>query len=262
MQVRITVDGVEVDARRHEMLLGVLERSGIPVPTLCHHESIEPYGACRLCLVEVQRAGRVKVTTSCNLPVDEGGVFVTRSPRLDRLRKLVAELHLARCPDEPAVRRVARSLGVRRSRLRPRHDSCILCGLCERVCRDVVGAAALGFEARGGRRSLTAAYDERPAECIGCGACTFVCPTKTIHMQEAALERLRLLPGARRPCRHALSGLYPGALCSHSYRCETCEVDQRLRQVVGTHPVFALVPGEGSRRLATYLARTRQEGGR
>jgi bidirectional [NiFe] hydrogenase diaphorase subunit len=239
MDVRVTVDGRTITAGMHEMLLGVLVRSGIRLPTLCHLEGLRPYGACRLCLVEIHREGRVRTATACDLPVEEGGVYVTSSPRLERLRRLVAELHLARCPDVAEVRRIARSLGVRGSRLAPLDDTCVLCGLCERVCRDVVGAVALGFEGRGTSRAVSTAYGEPGSECIGCGACSDVCPTGTIRMLDAAFERLRSLPGAERPCRHALSGIQPGALCSHGYECDTCEVDQRLRGPGGESPILA-----------------------
>ena len=228
------------------------------LPTLCHLEGLTPYGACRLCLVEIDRGSWSRVTTACNLPVEDGAVYRTASPRLTRLRRLAAELHLARCPDEPEIRRVARGLGVSGSRLRPVGDTCILCGLCERVCREIVGASALGFEGRGTSRALASAYGEVPAECIGCGACSFVCPTGTIRMQEAAVERLRKLPGSERPCRHALTGMMPGALCSMSYECAACEVDQRLREIVTTHPALAMGKGPPARRLATYLVAARR----
>ncbi len=262
MQVRVTVDGRGVRAERHEMLLGLLRGLGVHLPTLCHLEGLTPYGACRLCLVEVARGSGTIVTTACNLPVEDGAVYVTASARLSRLRRLVAELHLARCPDEPEVRRIAWALGVRKARLRPVGDTCILCGLCERVCREVVGASALGFEGRGTSRALASAYGEVPGECIGCGACSFVCPTGTIRMQEAAVESLRRLPGSERPCRHALTGMMPGALCSMSYRCDACEVDQRLRQIVTTHPVLAMGKGPQARRLAEYLVAARRGAGR
>jgi NADH dehydrogenase/NADH:ubiquinone oxidoreductase subunit G len=244
------------------MLLGILHRLGVHLPTLCHLDGLSPYGACRLCLVEVRRGGRTRITTACNLPVEDGSEYTTSSPRLARLRRLTAELHLARCPDVPEVRRVARELGVRRTRLRPVGDTCILCGLCERVCREVVGANALGFEGRGTSRSLSSAYGEVPGECIGCGACSFVCPTGTIRMQEAAVEALRRLPGSERPCRHALTGMMPSALCSMSYQCEVCEVDQRLREIVRAHPVLAMGKGPEARRLAEYLVAARRGAGR
>lgn len=261
MDVHVTVDGKSVRAGEREKLLAVLRRVGIHLPTLCHLDGLTPYGACRLCLVEIVQGRRRRVATACDLPVQEGDVFVTDSQRLGRLRRLVAELHLARCPGEPEVRRVARSLGVRSHRLRSVGETCVLCGLCERVCREVVGVAALGFAGRGTGRALTASYAEEPEECIGCGACALVCPTGAIRMEEAARERLRRLPGPERPCRHALAGLYPGAMCSNSYECELCEVDQRLREAVGTLPVLALSPGPEARRLAEYLVATRLAGG-
>jgi NADH dehydrogenase/NADH:ubiquinone oxidoreductase subunit G len=262
MQVRVTVDGRGMHAERHEMLLGLLHRLGVDLPTLCHLEGLSPYGACRLCLVEVTRGDRTRVTTACNLPVEDGAVYTTASPTLSRLRRTAAELHLARCPDEPEIRRIARALGVRRTRLRPVGDTCILCGLCERVCREVVGASALGFEGRGTSRALASAYGEVPGECIGCGACSFVCPTGTIRMQEAAVASLRQLPGSERPCRHALTGMMPSALCSMSYECEVCEVDHRLREIVSTHPVLAMGKGPEASRLAEYLVAARRGAGR
>jgi NAD-dependent dihydropyrimidine dehydrogenase PreA subunit len=261
MEPVLTIDGREAECRDGETLIEVCDRMGIRVPRLCHHPSVSPYGACRLCLVEQRRADRTRVVASCEVPAAAGGEFLTDTPRVRRLRRLVMELHLARCPDSPALRALAGELGVRQARLRPLAESCILCGLCERVCREVVGAAAVGFSGRGTARRLTAAFGEVPDDCIGCGLCTFVCPTDAIHMREAAVERLRRLPGDRRPCRHALTGLYPAALCSHAYECESCEVDQRLRELAGTHPALTLARRGSASALSDRLASTRRTGG-
>lgn len=263
MTTTLTIDGRPVQAGHDEMLLDVLDRIGVQVPRLCHHPALEPHGACRLCLVEQQKGGRTKIVTACDLPARAGGAFLTDTPRVRRMRRLVMELHLARCPDSPQLAQLARRLGVRRTRLRPQSHTCILCGLCERVCREIVGARALSYAGRGTGRHITSSFGEIPDECIGCGLCSFVCPTSAIRMDEAALERLRRLPGSQRPCRHALTGVYPGALCSHSYRCETCEVDQRLGEAAGTHPALALSAGSAARNLFGYMSRTRtRPGGR
>ncbi len=257
MLVRVIIDGGEVRARRHETLMPLLERMGIELPGLCYRPDLTPGGSCRLCLVEVESGSGVRVVTACSYPVEEGDRVSTSSPRIIRLRRLVAELHLARCPDEPEVRRVAARLGVKGSGLRLQHEDCVLCGLCERVCREVIGARALGFQGRGGRRRLGAAFAEEPAECVGCGACSFVCPTGAISMDSAALDRMRLKPGAERWCRHALTGIYPGALCSHGFECRTCEVDQRLREASGGHPALAAGGSSERFRLQVWWASTR-----
>ncbi len=257
MEPHLVIDGRRIDPGSDEFLLGVLDRNGIHVPRLCHHPAVRPYGACRLCLVESVRPGGSKLVTACTVPAREGGTFLTDTARVRRMRRLVIELHLARCPGSAAIRDLARSLGVRASRFRQVHDTCILCGLCERVCREVVGANALCYEGRGSRRVITSSFDEVPDECIACGACSHVCPTDAIHMREAAVQALLALPGSERPCRHALTGIYPGALCSHSYQCDTCEVDQRLHDAAGTNPAMALAGGEAARALFAHLAVTR-----
>jgi predicted molibdopterin-dependent oxidoreductase YjgC len=253
MTLALTIDGRRVEAGTDETLLEVLDRIGTRLPRLCHLTDLRPYGACRLCLVEQVWQGGSRMVTACDMVARAGGVFVTDSDAVRRMRRLVMELHLARCPDVPEIRAKAREIGVHTLRLRRLDDTCILCGLCERVCREVVGAFALTFEGRGGARRITSSFGEMPSECIGCGACSFVCPTGAIRMDRAALARLRTLPGSQRPCRHALTGLYPSALCSHSYECETCEVDQRLRECAGTHPALAMNRGVAARTLVTKL---------
>ena len=261
MPVRLVIDGEEVTASRHDLLMPLLSRMGIELPSLCYRPDLTPYGSCRLCLVQVDRGSRSAIVTACNYPVEDGERIITSSPSLTRLRRLVAGLHLARCPGEPEVRRIAASLGATGAGLKGQDEDCVLCGLCERVCSEIVGARALGFGGRGGGRTLGAAFVEAPPECIGCGACSHVCPTGAIRMDAAALERMRRLPGSARWCRHALTGLYPGAICSHSFECSTCEVDQRLREASAGHPALAAGETPERFRLLGWWSRTRASDG-
>ena len=97
--VMIVIDSKEYEASPEETVLDVARKNNIYIPTLCHHPSITPYSSCRLCVVEVTEKGRTKLTASCSLPVKEGMQISTSSPRVDRSRKTLMELYLARCPD-------------------------------------------------------------------------------------------------------------------------------------------------------------------
>jgi NADH dehydrogenase/NADH:ubiquinone oxidoreductase 75 kD subunit (chain G) len=169
------------------------------------------------------------------------------SPRVQRHRQIVLELLLAMTDDVPQLRALAARFKVTRTRFAPRHqgEKCIGCGLCTRVCREVVGAEAITMAHRGERRALERApFGEFPESCIGCGACAALCPTGAISMEEVAVYRLRQAWGAERPCRYALMGLAPGTLCENDYACGRCEFDQRMiDRAAGEHPVFLKLKG-------------------
>ena len=240
--VTFMLDGRRVRAEAGEMLLGAARRAGARIPSLCHVEGLTPYSACRLCLVEVDG----KVVTACDYPLREGVSVSTTGARLERLRAGVIRLHLARAPAAAEVVRIAEEHGVAASGLRvgDPDNRCILCGLCVRVCGDVVGAHALTLSGRGQGRQVTLPYDEDDArECIGCGACSWVCPTRCIEIEPIAIERLRARYGEDRPCRYALMGLVPQAVCPHDYECATCPFDHEMfERAGGRHP--ALLGGE------------------
>jgi NADH dehydrogenase/NADH:ubiquinone oxidoreductase subunit G len=190
MTVRFTINGEPVEAAEGESVLDVARRYGHEVPSLCHHEAVTPYGACRVCLVEIAKGGRKKLTTSCNYEVLEGIAVVTDTPAIRRHRAMVLELILAEAPDAEAVRVLARKHGVETSRFAKtkapgaEKRDCILCGLCVRVCSEIVGANALTFTGRGDRRGVGTPYLEQPQSCIACGACAWVCPTSCIGFVE------------------------------------------------------------------------------
>ncbi|MDN5365145.1 MAG: bidirectional [NiFe] hydrogenase diaphorase subunit [Thermacetogenium sp.] len=183
----ITINGREFPARDGETVLEVARREGIWIPTLCHHEGLNPYGSCRICVVEVTAGGRPGLTASCTLPVSDGLVVETDSERVRQCRQVLVRLLLAMAPNAPVVRELAEKLGVTDTpfkRLGADKDGCILCGLCVRTCEQV-GAYAIGFAFRGVRRRITPPFGKQAAACMGCRACEQVCPTGTVKFTES-----------------------------------------------------------------------------
>jgi len=191
--VKISIDGRQVEADKGEYLLGVARRNGSDIPTLCHNDQVSPDGRCRLCMCEIrwEPAGRSRLVTSCLYPVDEGLIVETRSDKVMLVRRTVLELLLARNPEADGLSELAKEHGIEKSRYGADTDfgKCILCGLCVRACREVVGVEALGFWMRGVYKKVGPAFAEPSAVCIGCGACAFVCPTGHIVMSESGDER-------------------------------------------------------------------------
>jgi len=188
----VLLDGKKVRAEAGETILQAARRAGIRIPTLCHHDGVSPYGACRVCLVEVKE-GRMKgLQTSCTYPVEEGLVVETASPRVLKARRLVLELLLARSPDSEKVRELARETGLETSRFDVEEKSdCVLCGLCVRVCEEAIGSSAISFVGKGPAREVETPFRKASEECLGCLACLSVCPTGHIRFQdETSLRKI------------------------------------------------------------------------
>ena len=137
--VRLTVDGRSLQAEPGTPVLRVARDAGIEIPTLCEHEALEPFGACRLCMVEVTHedwGGWHGLVTSCLYPVAEGLVVSTGSDKVVEARRGVLRLLLARTPNAPVIRELAAAHACEVGPLTsdPDADDCILCGLCTRVC--------------------------------------------------------------------------------------------------------------------------------
>jgi len=130
--LKLEIDGKAVEAEKGSTILDAAKSIGIDIPTLCYHPALEPFGACRLCSVEIEKRGRKKIVTACNYPVEDGLTVNTKSPEIIEIRKMLLELLLARCPEEGRIRRLAHEYGVMRPRFELEDERCILCGLCTR----------------------------------------------------------------------------------------------------------------------------------
>lgn len=179
--INVTLDDRELQVEEGKTILEVARDEGIEIPTLCYHKELTPYGACRLCLVDIVGGARPRIEASCLYKVTEGLVVKTDTERVRRSRKVMLELLLARCPESEVIRELAERWGVTKTRfeLDP-SGNCMLCGLCVRVCAEVSERHAISFSGRGSRKNVQTPFDKTSPTCIGCGACTHVCPTKTI----------------------------------------------------------------------------------
>jgi heterodisulfide reductase subunit A-like polyferredoxin/ferredoxin len=183
MPVTITIDGQEITAEEGEPLLKVAQNAGFDIPSLCYHEALSPYGSCRLCLVEIEDNGQRKLHASCTYTVKDGIAVYTQSERVLRTRKVVLELLLARCPNSEYVQELASKYGVEKTRFKHRfngEETCVLCGLCVRVCRERMNRGSIGFAKRGSDREVVVPFDKPSDYCLICGSCISVCPTDAI----------------------------------------------------------------------------------
>jgi NADH dehydrogenase/NADH:ubiquinone oxidoreductase subunit G len=175
------------------MLLAVIEREGIDIPSTCNHKAVEPYGACRLCSVEITREewdGWKKQVTSCLYPVEEGLIVTTHTEELIELRKTILDLYMARSPQAKYIQDLAAKYGVFKTSFEevPDGDDCILCALCTRVC-DAMGFHAISTVNRGHGKEIAPPLHKAPPDCVGCLACAQVCPTNFIKYTDDGTTR-------------------------------------------------------------------------
>lgn len=163
-------------ARKGANVLDTALEYGICIPHLCHMEDLLPIGACRLCIVEYVENGKSKVTTSCTLEVKEGMAVMSDTEKILRARKTIAEMLVAEAPNSRAIQDMAVRCGVTKVRFPFRNKSCVLCGRCVRVCREVWQSKSLGFVGRGKARHVALPFHERPDFCKRCWSCSELCP--------------------------------------------------------------------------------------
>ena len=190
-KITLKIDDQQVSMESGSTLLEACAELGIKIPTLCYRKGLPSYGACRLCLVEVGVQARAKLQAACTFSVQEGLVVSTNSERVHRSRRIMAELLLARCPDSEKVKEVAAEIGVTETRFPKKNEDCILCGLCTRVCSELMKTGAIDFSGRGDTRKVGPAYDKHSSICMACGACQEVCPTSRATVEDVATRQPR-----------------------------------------------------------------------
>lgn len=199
MEIKLTIDGTAVTVRNGATILEAAQKAGARIPTLCHDDRLHPYGACRICMIEV--AGPPKrMLPSCTTPAAAGMAVITQSPALTEARKAILELllinHPLDCPvcdkaGECRLQDLVHEYGLEPSafseekRTSPieyasplverNQNRCILCGKCVRACTERTGVKALTFSRRGGHSRISTAFD-KPMDCEFCGECLEFCP--------------------------------------------------------------------------------------
>ncbi|HUT89610.1 MAG TPA: FAD-dependent oxidoreductase [Thermoguttaceae bacterium] len=189
-QVVVTIDGRPVEVASGTTILDAARQMGIAIPTLCHFRGLSPYGACRVCLVEIDTPRGPKQVASCSYPVEPGLVVHTDTEQVRESRRTVLELLLAQAPQSSELAEFAAGLGVASTALEPAEEGkCILCGLCVRVCSDLMGRGAISLFGRGATREVTTPFGEPSDQCQACGACAIVCPTGAVDLATITSRR-------------------------------------------------------------------------
>jgi NADH dehydrogenase/NADH:ubiquinone oxidoreductase subunit G len=193
--VTISINGKKYEASEDETVIQVAIREDIDIPYLCHNEALSAYGACRLCIIEVTGGGRAGITASCTLPVSEGLEVETETLEVISIRKILLELYLAEAPGSEKIRDLAKKYGVEHSRftkidITAKGDRCVLCGVCVRVCDEILGVGAIHYAGRGTSTSINTPWYETSGVCIGCGACEYVCPADAVDIIDHDDERI------------------------------------------------------------------------
>ena len=188
--VVLSINGREAEVPAGTTLLEAARQMGITIPTLCNYRGLSPYGACRVCLVEIDTPRGSKLAASCSYPAEDGMVVRTDTEQVIESRRTVLELLLAQAPDSHELEDFAAALGVQGTPFpSDKPGKCMLCGLCVRVCNELMGRGAVSMFGRGESREVRTAFEERSDQCQACGACAFVCPTGAIDLTTISSRR-------------------------------------------------------------------------
>jgi len=189
-EISLRIDGKEVTARDDMTLLEAAQSAGISIPTVCHHEKLEPFGGCRLCTVEAEAGGRTNLVAACIYPVHKDLVVRTRSAQIDRIRKVLTEQLLAYAPESEVLQGLAREYHADKDRFPKEPSFCILCGLCVRYCAEIKQKNAVGFMERGPSREISFVPEIAAKECWDCKECFPLCPTSALQAAYVLMRSL------------------------------------------------------------------------
>jgi aldehyde:ferredoxin oxidoreductase len=187
--IAVTIDGQQLEVKPETTVLDAARTAKVSIPTLCHHPAVEAYGACRVCMTEIEVRGKRKMVTACNFPIREPLAIHTESAETKRQRSGVLSMMLARWPNVPAIQVLAKKYGITppsyKHPLRTEApDACILCGLCVKACSEMVWEDVLAFAGRGSKRHVAMPFGKQSERCTGCGTCAFICPTGAIKVTD------------------------------------------------------------------------------
>jgi bidirectional [NiFe] hydrogenase diaphorase subunit len=194
--IRLSIDGLEIETEPDRTVLEAAREHGIYIPTLCYHEALKPFAACRLCMVEVKSGGGWRLVASCAYPCSDGLVVRTDTEAVLQSRRITVELLMASARNVPVIRQLAEELGVGEPRFTMEEDNCILCGLCVRACKEIVGVAAISVINRGIEKKVSPPFQIASNDCIECGTCVLVCPTGAITLADITGQSRTVHPAA------------------------------------------------------------------
>ncbi len=189
-EINLQIDGKKVTVEKGTTILEAARTVRAPIPTLCDHKELAPYGACRICTVETEANERTALVAACQHPAEEGMQVRTRTEQIDRIRKLLLEQMLAHAPDSEQLMALAGTYGADRDRFEQESSFCILCGLCVRYCAEVKQKHAVGFFDRGAKREIAFIPEVAVKECWDCKECFPLCPTSALQAAYVLTEAL------------------------------------------------------------------------
>jgi bidirectional [NiFe] hydrogenase diaphorase subunit len=204
-EVTLTINDIEVKASKGTTVLQAARTAGIDIPTLCSHERLAPYGACRLCTVEIIRGQRSQLVASCVYPVEDGLIVNTESEPVIRGRKMLLALLWARAPGVQVLRKYGIKYGITEvqagmdfgiipgistteTKFEIEPTFCVLCGLCVRYCAEVKNRNAIGFIGRGTEREVVFFPEIASKVCPDCEECYPLCPTGALPLHYTLAE--------------------------------------------------------------------------
>ena len=196
-EIFLNIDDKEVRAEQGMTILQAAEGAGIPIPKVCYHEKLIPYGGCRLCIVEIESKGSKKLVVSCVYEVEKGLKVRTRTEKIDRIRKTIIELLLAHAPNSTQLIELAKEYGADKDRFEKEASFCIHCGLCVRYCNEIKKLNAVGFIDRGTHKEISFVPEIAAAECRKCMECFPLCPTSYVQAAFVLTEALSIHPDSQ-----------------------------------------------------------------